>query len=213
MELNKFIDHTLLKPTATEADIKKLCEEAKEHNFYSVCINPFWVKFASECLKNTGVKVACVVGFPLGANTLETKIFEAKRAVQDGATELDMVMNQGLFKMKKYKEVADEIQEVCSATNAIVKVIVETSNLSKDEIIEACKLINTTDAHFIKTSTGFIGEGAKLEDVKIMKEYISPNKQVKASGGIRDKETALKFIEAGVTRLGTSSGTTIVKTH
>lgn len=213
MKLNEYIDHTNLSPTATQEDIERLCQEAKEHSFHSVCVNPCWVSLAKKCLLGSKVLVACVIGFPLGANSTEIKVEEAKLATSDGADELDMVMNEGWFKMKKYSLVADEINRICEISKLPVKVIVETSKLTEEEIIEACNVVNSTKAQFIKTSTGFIGEGAKLEDVVLMKKYISSNKEVKASGGIRDKETALKFIEAGATRLGTSSGVNIVKAH
>lgn len=213
MKLNEYIDHTNLSPTATQEDIERLCQEAKEHSFHSVCVNPCWVSLAKKCLLGSKVLVACVIGFPLGANSTEIKVEEAKLATSVGADELDMVMNEGWFKMKKYSLVADEINRICEISKLPVKVIVETSKLTEEEIIEACNVVNSTKAQFIKTSTGFIGEGAKLEDVVLMKKYISSNKEVKASGGIRDKETALKFIEAGATRLGTSSGVNIVKAH
>ena len=213
MKLNEYIDHTNLSPTATQEDIERLCQEAKEHSFHSVCVNPCWVSLAKKCLLGSKVLVACVIGFPLGASSTEIKVEEAKLATSDGADELDMVMNEGWFKMKEYSLVADEINRICEISKLPVKVIVETSKLTKEEIIEACNVVNSTKAQYIKTSTGFIGEGAKLEDVVLMKKYISSNKEVKASGGIRDKETALKFIEAGATRLGTSSGVNIVKAH
>lgn len=210
MNYNKYIDHTLLKPTATCEQIVKLCNEAKENGFYSVCVNPFFVKLAKSELAGSDVKVACVIGFPLGANLTEIKRQEAILAVQDGADELDMVMNQGLFKMQRYDEVIADINAVCDA-GVLVKVIVETSNLSSDETKIATELVNRSNAQFIKTSTGFVGDGAKIEDVKIMSENIANGKQVKASGGIRDKEKFLQMINAGATRIGTSSGIEIVK--
>lgn len=210
MNYNKYIDHTLLKPTATCEQIVKLCKEAKENGFYSVCVNPFFVKFAKKELAGSDVKVACVIGFPLGANLTEIKRQEAILAVKDGADELDMVMNQSLFKMQRYEEVIADINAVCDA-GVLVKVIVETSNLSSDEIKITTELVNKSKAQFIKTSTGFVGEGAKVEDVKIMSENIADGKQVKASGGIRDKEKFLQMINAGATRIGTSSGVEIVK--
>lgn len=209
MKLSKYIDHTLLKPTATEEDIIKLCNEAKEFDFYSVCVNPFFVKLASEQLKGTDVKVACVIGFPLGANSTEIKKQEALEAVKNGATELDMVINQGLFKMGKYNEVLADINAVCEA-GVLVKVIIETSQLNEEEIIKLCGIVNNSNAEYIKTSTGFVGEGARLEDVKLMKEHIIPSKKVKASGGIRDKETFQKMIEAGADRIGASCGTKLI---
>lgn len=209
MKLSKYIDHTLLKPTATEEDIIKLCNEAKEFDFYSVCVNPFFVKLASEQLKGTDVKVACVIGFPLGADSTEIKKQEALEAVKNGATELDMVINQGLFKMEKYNEVLADINAVCEA-GVLVKVIIETSQLNEAEIIKLCGIVNNSNAEYIKTSTGFVGEGAKLSHVKLMREHIIPSKKVKASGGIRDKETFLAMIDAGASRIGTSSSTKLV---
>lgn len=209
MKLSKYIDHTLLKPTATCSDIIKLCKEAKEFDFYSVCVNPYYVSLAKHELQGSNVKVACVIGFPLGANLTEIKKQEALLAVSQGADELDMVMNQGLFKMGKYDEVIADINAVCEA-GAVVKVIVETSNLSKEEVKIATELVNKSKAHFIKTSTGFVGDGAKVEDVEIMSQNIAKGKQVKASGGIRDKEAFEQMVKAGATRIGTSSGTKIV---
>ena len=210
MNYSKYIDHTLLKPTATSDQIKKLCQEAKENGFYSVCVNPFYVALAKQELYGSDVKVACVIGFPLGANLTEIKRQEALLAVKDGAEELDMVINQGLFKMGKYDEVIEDINAVCEA-GVLVKVIVETSNMTQDEVKIATDLVNKSNAHFIKTSTGFVGEGARLEDVKIMSSNITEGKYVKASGGIRDKEKFLQMIEAGATRIGTSSGVELVK--
>ena len=210
MKLSKFIDHTLLKPTATEADIKKLCGEAEENDFYAVCVNPVFVKLAKECLKGTNVKVACVIGFPLGANCTEVKKTEAEKAILDGADELDMVMNQGLFKEGKFDEVVRDIDAVCEG-GVPVKVIVETSQLSNDEIVKVCELVNLSRAEFIKTSTGFIGEGARESDVKLMKSLMKNGKKVKASGGIRDQETFKKMLAAGADRIGTSGGVQLVK--
>ena len=209
MELSQYIDHTLLKPTATKEDITKLCEEAIKYNFYSVCVNPCYVSLASELLKGTNVKVACVVGFPLGANSLRIKQIEALEAVQNGAGEIDMVINQGYVKMGEYDKVLEEIDGVCMA-NVPVKVIVETSQLDKSELEKLCDVVNKSKALFIKTSTGFVGEGAKLEDVKLMRKLINKDKYVKASGGIRDKETFNQMINAGADRIGTSSGTKLI---
>lgn len=208
MKPSKYIDHTLLKPIATEDDIKKICEEAVEYDFYAVCVNPVFVKLAKACLEGTDVKVACVIGFPLGANCTEVKKFEAEKAVLDGADELDMVMNQGLFKAGKFDEVLSDINAVCEA-GVPVKVIVETSQLSEDELVKACELVNRSQAEFIKTSTGFVGEGARESDVRLMKSLMKNGKKVKASGGIRDKETFEKMIAAGAERIGTSSGVKI----
>ena len=210
MNYSKYIDHTNLKPTATEDDIIKLCDEAIKYNFYSVCVNPCFVKLAKKQLANTDIKVACVIGFPLGANLSQIKKQEAIEAVENGAGELDMVINQGLFKMEKYAEVLADINAVCEA-DVPVKVIVETSNLNKKELEKLCEIVNYSNALFIKTSTGFIGDGAKRDDVELMRKLISKNKKVKASGGIRDKETFLQMIEAGADRIGTSSGVKIIE--
>ena len=209
-EISKYIDHTNLKPTATELDIKKLCAEAKQYNFYSVCVNPCWVKLAKNELKNSSVKIACVIGFPLGTNSSQIKKQEAFEAVKNGAEELDMVINQGLLKMQKYNEVLSDINAVCEA-GVPVKVIIETSNLTLDEIVKMCEIVNKSNAQFIKTSTGFIGDGAKEEHIKLMRQKMLPNKYVKASGGIRDKQTFLKMVSAGADRIGTSSGVKIIE--
>lgn len=211
MELNKYIDHTLLKPACTSNDIKNLCEEAKKYNFFSVCVNPDFVKFAKQCLENTDVKIACVVGFPLGANTTEMKVMEAMEAVKNGASEIDMVINNSKLKEKEYNFILNEINEISEKSGVLTKVIIETSLLDEYEVRKMCEIVNESKAECIKTSTGFIGEGAKLETVKLMASLMNENKFVKASGGIRDKETALKMIEAGAKRLGTSSGVKIVE--
>lgn len=209
MKKSKYIDHTLLKPTATKADIKKLCEEAIEHDFYSVCVNPCFVSYAAELVAGTDVQVACVVGFPLGANTTQLKKIEAFEAVENGATEIDMVINQGLVKQGEYIKVLEEINAVCEC-GALVKVIVETSQLNRDELEKLCEVVNLSNATYIKTSTGFVGDGANVEDVKFMASLMNSTKKVKASGGIRDSETFEKMIEAGAERIGTSSGTKLV---
>lgn len=209
MKKSKYIDHTLLKPIATKEDIKKLCNEAIEYDFYSVCVNPYYVEYAAQLLQGSDVKVACVIGFPLGANTTEIKKLEAKEAVKNGAGELDMVINQGLFKMGEYQAVLDDINAVCEA-GVPVKVIIETSQLNSDEIAKLCEIVNQSNALYIKTSTGFVGEGARLEDVKLMANKMAQGKLVKASGGIRDAETFEKMVRAGASRIGTSSGTKLV---
>lgn len=209
MELSKYIDHTLLKSDATKEDIIKLCREAKEFNFYSVCVNPCFVGLAKNELKNSNVKVACVIGFPLGTNVTSVKEFEATKAVASGADELDMVINISKLKEKDYDYVLNDINAVCNA-GVVVKVIIETSILTNDEIIKMCEIVNKSNALFIKTSTGFVGEGAKLEHIKLMKENLNSNKKIKASGGIRDKETFISMIEAGANRIGTSSGVKII---
>ena len=214
MELNKYIEHTLLKQDATKADFIKLFEEAKEHKFLGICVNPCYVKLAKENLEGSEVKLVTVVGFPLGANTTETKIFETINAVRDGADEIDMVINVTKLKDGEYDYIVDEIRQIktaCQGHN--LKVIIETDLLTKDEIKTACELCIKGGADFVKTSTGFVkgGVGAKAEDVKLMYETVKDaGLQVKASGGIRDKEAALAMIEAGAVRLGTSSGVKIV---
>lgn len=212
--LNKHIEHTLLKQDARLEDLKKLFEEAKEHHFLGVCINPAYVKLAKENLKDSDVKVVTVVGFPLGANRSDVKAFETAKAVEDGADEIDMVINVSAIKNKDYDFVLDDIKTVKSACqDKPLKVILETDLLEKDEIKKACELCVEARADFVKTSTGFVknGVGAKVEDVKLMYETVSPfGLKVKASGGIRDKEAALKMLEAGAERLGTSSGVKIV---
>ena len=214
MELKNYIEHTLLKQDATEKDLIKLYEEAKQYNFLGVCVNGRNTKNAKEFLKNTNVKVVTVAGFPLGACTSAVKAFEAKEAAENGADEIDMVINVQALKDKDYNYVQKDIEavkEVCA--NKILKVIIETDLLTKDEIIKACEIIKNAKADFAKTSTGFVknGIGAKVEDVKLMAEILKgSNVKIKASGGIKTKEQALKLIEAGAERLGTSSGVLII---
>jgi deoxyribose-phosphate aldolase len=211
-KLAKFIDHTLLKPEATSEQIEALCKEAKEYGFASVCINPCRVKLASELLRDTDVKVCTVVGFPLGATTPEVKAFEAKNAVENGASEVDMVMNIGAMKEKDYDLVEKDIRAVVEAVagKAVVKVILENCLLEKDEIKKACEICVKAGADFVKTSTGFNKSGATVEDVKLMKEAVKDKAGVKAAGGIRDMVTARAMIEAGASRLGTSSSIKII---
>lgn len=212
--LNKYIEHTLLKQDATTEALNKLYEEAKEHNFRGVCINPAYVKSAKEALKDTEVKVVTVIGFPLGANKTEVKAFEASVAKADGADEIDMVINVTGMKDKNYNYVLKDIKAVKIACGDIpLKVILETDLLTKEEIKKACELAVEAGANFVKTSTGFVknGLGAQVEDVKLMYDTVTPHGlKVKASGGIRDKETAEKMIQAGAYSLGTSSGVNIV---
>lgn len=212
MELNKHIEHTLLKQDAKLEDFIKLFDEANEHKFLGVCINPAYVKLAKEHLKES--KVVTVVGFPLGANRPDIKAFETSKAIEDGADEIDMVINVTAIKNKDYDYVVNDIKTVKEACkDKPLKVILETDLLDKDEIKKACELCIEAKADFVKTSTGFVknGVGAKAEDVKLMFDTVSPyGLKVKASGGIRDKETALKMLEAGAERLGTSSGVKIV---
>lgn len=212
--LNKYVEHTLLKQDARKADLIKLFEEAKEYKFLGVCINPCYVKLAKENLKDTDVKVVTVIGFPLGANTTETKIFETIQAVKDGADEIDMVINVTKVKDRETGFLVEEIKLIKSACGGKnLKVIIETDLLTKDEIKYACECAIQGGADFVKTSTGFVkgGVGAKAEDVELMYNTVhSYGLQVKASGGIRDKESALAMIKVGATRLGTSSGVKIV---
>lgn len=212
--LNKHIEHTLLKQDAKLADFIKLFDEAKEYNFLGVCINPCYVTLAKEHLKDTDVKIVTVIGFPLGANRSDVKAFETSKAVEDGADEIDMVINVTAIKNQDYDFVVKDIKAVKEACkNKPLKVILETDLLTKEEIKKACELCIEAKADFVKTSTGFVknGVGAKAEDVKLMHETVSPyGLKVKASGGIRDKETALKMLNAGAERLGTSSGVKIV---
>lgn len=212
--LNKHIEHTLLKQDAKLEDFIKLFEEAKEHKFLGVCINPAYVKLAKENLLGSDVKIVTVVGFPLGANRSDVKAFETSKAVEDGADEIDMVLNVSKLKDKDFDFIINDIKTVKTACkDKPLKVILETDLLSKEEIKKACELCIEAKADFVKTSTGFVknGVGAKAEDVKLMFETVSPyGLKVKASGGIRDKEAALKMLEAGAERLGTSSGVKIV---
>ena len=219
LELAKMIDHTILKADATQSDIEKLCEEAKKYNFASVCVNPYWVSLASDLLKNSTVKVCTVIGFPLGATSSESKAYETEIAILQGADEVDMVINVGAMKNNKTDIVENDILSVVNSArktgksqnkNIIVKVILETCYLTKDEIKNACICAKNAGADFVKTSTGFGTGGATVEDVALMKETVCSSMEVKASGGIRDYETAIKMIEAGATRLGTSSGISIV---
>ncbi|ASI99481.1 deoxyribose-phosphate aldolase [Thermococcus celer] len=214
IDIAKYIDHTNLKPYATAEDVVKLCEEAKEYGFYAVCVNPYRVKLAKETLMGSGVKVASVIGFPLGATPTEVKVFEAKRALDDGADELDMVLNIGALKDKDYEYVKRDIAEVVKVAHergALVKVIIETCYLTEEEKVKACELAKEAGADFVKTSTGFGSGGATVEDVKLMRKVVGEEMGVKAAGGIRTYEQALAMIEAGATRIGTSSGVKIVE--
>ncbi|MCZ0717358.1 deoxyribose-phosphate aldolase [Aerococcus kribbianus] len=210
-KLNKYIDHTQLQADASQADIEKLIEEAKTYHFFSVCIQPTWVKYASQILSDSDVKVCTVIGFPLGANTSATKAFETKDAIENGADEIDMVINIGQLKSGEKDAVQADIQAVVDAAQGkLVKVIIETCLLSKDEIVTACELAKAAGADFVKTSTGFSTGGAKAEDVKLMKDTVGDALQVKASGGIHTKEEALTMIENGANRLGMSKGIAII---
>jgi len=212
LNIAHLIDHTLLKPDATEEQIRKLCKEAIEYNFASVCINPAFVPLAYSILKDSKVKVCTVIGFPLGSTTTETKVFEAKQSIQNGADEIDMVINVGALKSKDYDYVYNDIKEVVKACQGkIVKVILETALLSDEEKIKACKLSVKAGADFVKTSTGFGPGGATEEDVKLMRYIVGKELGVKASGGIRDTVTALKMLKAGANRIGASASVAIVK--
>lgn len=212
--LNKYVEHTLLKQDATIAELVKLFEEAKEHKFLGICVNPCYVSLAKENLKDSDVKIVTVIGFPLGANTTETKIFETINAVRDGADEIDMVINVTMLKDRNLEYVVNEIAGIKAACQGkALKVIIETDLLTKEEIKLASELCVKGGADFVKTSTGFVkgGVGAKVEDVELMYNTVKDaGLQVKASGGIRDKETAIAMIKAGAVRLGTSSGVKIV---
>ncbi len=213
MKITEYIDHTLLKPDATEKQIKQLCNEAKKYGFASVCVNPYYAKLVSEELKGSNVKTCVVVGFPLGASTKEIKAFEAQNAVQNGAQEVDMVMNIGALKDKKYDVIQEDIQAVVHAVKgkAIVKVIVECCLLTRNEKIKACELAIQAGAAFVKTSTGFSKGGATIEDVELMKSVVGSEGRVKASGGIRDAKTAAAMLRAGASRIGTSAGVNIAE--
>ncbi|MBA4535880.1 deoxyribose-phosphate aldolase [Bacillus aquiflavi] len=209
----KMIDHTLLKADATKDQIKKLCEEAKEFLFASVCVNPSWVKYSAELLQGTDVKVCTVIGFPLGASTPKTKAFETKNAIENGAEEVDMVINIGALKDGNDELVEKDIKAVVEAAKgkALTKVIIETCLLTNEEKIRACNISAKAGADFVKTSTGFSTSGATIEDVALMRKTVGPNMGVKASGGVRSAHDAQQMIKAGATRIGASSGAAIVK--
>tara|TARA_R110002072_G_scaffold117281_10_gene248256 strand:- start:3386 stop:4057 length:672 start_codon:yes stop_codon:yes gene_type:complete len=210
-DLNKYIDHTLLKAFATEEDILKLCQEAVEYEFYAVCVNSCYVAFAKAQLAQSPVKICAVVGFPLGAMSTAAKAFEAKQAILDGADEIDMVINIGLLKSENFDAVWKDIEGVKNAIgDKVLKVILETCYLNKPEIIKASELALLSGADFVKTSTGFGTGGATFEDVQLMKSVVKDQAKVKASGGIKDRVTALEYIALGAERIGTSSGIDIV---
>lgn len=209
--LTKMIDHTLLKPDASEQDIKKLCEEARDNRFWSVCINSSWVSYAASVLKGTDVKICAVAGFPLGASISGAKANEAKLAIENGASEIDMVINIGFLKSGKIKEFENDIaavREVCK--DKLLKVIIETCLLTNEEKIIACEIAKKEKADFVKTSTGFSTGGATAEDIKLMRKTVGQSMGVKASGGVRSFEDAKNFYEAGANRFGTSSGVAII---
>lgn len=210
MKINQYIDHTNLKADATFDQIKKLVDEAVEHDFYSVCVNSSYVKFIRDY--NKDIKIAAVVGFPLGAMTKDAKVFEAKEAIRDGASEIDMVINIGRLKSEDYFYVEDEIRAIKEAIGEnILKVIIETCLLTEDEKIKACKLALNAGADFVKTSTGFSTGGATVADIKLMREAVEGKIKVKASGGIHTREEALSLIEAGADRIGASKSIDICK--
>ena len=213
MDYAKMIDHTLLKTDAQKKDLDKLLLEAKKYNFMSVCVSPIWVKYAAEQLKDTNVKVCTVIGFPQGATPTEVKVFETKNAIENGATEVDMVIPVGVLKDKDYIAVENDIRAVVEAakSKALTKVIIETSLLTDEEKIMACKLSKSAGADFVKTSTGFSTAGATVKDIRLMRETVGEQMGVKASGGVRSREDADAMIKAGATRIGTSNGVKIVE--
>ncbi|BCP57553.1 deoxyribose-phosphate aldolase [Streptococcus suis] len=211
MKLNKYIDHTILKPETTQEQVEKILSEAKEYDFASVCVNPTWVSLAAESLKDSDVKVCTVIGFPLGANTSAVKAFETKDAIANGADEIDMVINVGALKAGNDALVLDDIKAVVDASgDKLVKVIIETCLLTDDEKVRACQLSKEAGADYVKTSTGFSTGGATVADVALMRKTVGPDMGVKASGGARSYEDAIAFIEAGASRIGASSGVAIM---
>ena len=211
MDYNKYIDNTLLKADATKEQIVSLCEESKKYNFKSVCVNPDYIKLSKECLKGSDVLVCTVIGFPLGSMTTEAKIFEAKDAIEKGADEIDMVINISKLKDKDNEYVYNEIKKIKEACGThTLKVILECCLLTDEEIVRASKIAKEANADFVKTSTGFSLHGATLKDVKLMRETVGPNMGVKAAGGVRTKEEMIEMIEAGATRIGTSSGPKLI---
>jgi deoxyribose-phosphate aldolase len=214
LSLAKLIDHTLLKPEATQQEIAQLCFEARKHNFASVCVNPTWVSLCAQLLQGSPVKVCTVIGFPLGATSSETKAFETETAIRQGATEIDMVINIGALKARDLELVAKDIRGVVSAAHArgyIVKVIIETALLTDEEKTIACLLAKEAGADFVKTSTGFASGGATVHDVELMRKAVGPQMGVKASGGVRTYEDVEKMIKAGATRIGASAGVKIIQ--
>ena len=212
MNYNKMIDHTVLKADTPLETIKRICDEAMEYGFASVCINPCHVAYCADYLKDSDVNVCTVIGFPLGANTSAVKAFETKDEIANGADEIDMVMNIGALKDKNYDLVRDDVKAVVEAANGtLVKVILETCLLTEDEIKKACELCVEAKADYVKTSTGFSTRGATIEDVRIMKEAVHGKAKVKAAGGVRTPEDMVKIVAAGADRIGTSAGCSLVK--
>ncbi|AQS06973.1 deoxyribose-phosphate aldolase [Clostridium beijerinckii] len=212
MDIAKYIDHTILKPEATVEDVKKLCKEAKEYNFASVCVNGCYAKLVSTELMGTDVKTCVVVGFPLGAMTKEAKAFETNQAIENGANEIDMVINVGALKDKNYSLLKEDIEAVVNAAKgkALVKVIIETCLLTDEEKVKACEIAKEAKADFVKTSTGFSSGGATKEDIALMRKTVGSDLGVKASGGVRDFKTATDMINAGASRIGASASISIV---
>ncbi|MBQ6077648.1 MAG: deoxyribose-phosphate aldolase [Clostridia bacterium] len=213
MNLAKYIDHTLLKPESTREDILRICEEAKHYGTASVCVNPFWIGFVAEQLKDTDVKPCCVIGFPLGATFPSVKAFETEEAIKNGAKEVDMVINVGAARGKEWDVVKEDIAAVVNAANgrALVKVIIETCLLTDEEKVKACEIAKEVGADFVKTSTGFSTGGATVADVRLMRETVGPDMGVKASGGVRSKADAEAMIAAGASRIGASSSKKIIE--
>ncbi len=213
MDLAQWIDHTLLRPDATEADIAQLCDEAQQYKFYSVCVNPYWVAYAANALVGSEIKVCAVAGFPLGANSAGVKRFEAQRAVQDGAAEIDMVINVGALKSGLFSDVETDIKTTAEITHLAggkLKVILETGLLNDLEKETACRICIGAGVDFVKTSTGFAKGGATVEDIQLMRRIVGPKMGVKASGGVRTYDDAIRMIEAGATRIGASASIAIV---
>lgn len=213
MDLAKYIDHTLLKPESTRADIARVCEEAKHYNTASVCVNPCWIGFVAEQLKGTDIKPCCVIGFPLGATLPEVKAYETAAAIRDGAKEVDMVINVGALRGAEFETVYEDIKAVVDAAagKALVKVIIETCLLTDEQKVIACKLAKHAGADYVKTSTGFSTGGAKVEDIRLMRETVGSEMGVKASGGVRTKADAEAMIAAGASRIGASSSKKIIE--
>ena len=212
MEVNKYIDHTILKPETTKAQILTLCEEAKQFNFASVCVNPTWVATCANELKGTDVKVCTVIGFPLGATFKEVKAYETKLAIENGASEIDMVINVGAAKDQNWELVYEDIKAVVEAASGVlVKVIIETCLLTDEEKVKACEMAVKAGAHFVKTSTGFSTGGATAADVALMRQTVGESVGVKASGGVRTAEDMKVMVEAGANRIGTSGGVSLVQ--
>jgi deoxyribose-phosphate aldolase len=211
-KLARYIDHTLLKPEAVQSQFDNLCEEAKKYNFFSVCVNSSWVSYVAKKLRGTGVKVCCVIGFPLGEMDSQSKAFEARNAIDNGAHELDIVINIGKLKSKDLKYVEEDIRAIKRACrqNTILKVIIETSLLTEEEKVLACEISKKADADFVKTSTGFTPGGATVADITLMRRVVGPNIGVKASGGIKDFNQAVALINAGANRIGAGSSVTII---